>query len=220
MPYDVCRENLTTLALIIFQGKNFQSSWCEDMALSNTFYGVTINGWMETDVFVDWFDAFADENKGGPMLLLFDGRVTHISIHVIQRALTDNIHLLKFPPHMTDILQPLDKCCFGPLKRKWEDKLNARINEFGLTKKADKAEFLNLISSIWHIGMKESNVIAGFETTGIWPLNKEKYVKSRFDIHLLKKVSVMGGVWKTRIRLGIIYQYYSRAFCSRFQKSW
>ena len=55
------------------------------MALSNTFYGVTINGWMETDVFVDWFDAFADENKGGPMLLLFDGHVTHISIHVIQR---------------------------------------------------------------------------------------------------------------------------------------
>ena len=68
--------------------------------------------------------------------------------------------------------------------------------------------------------MKESNVIAGFETTGIWPLNKEKYVKSRFDIHLLKKVSEMGGVWKTRIRLGIIYQYYSRAFYSRFQKSW
>ena len=62
LPYDVCRENLTTLAvfnatgkvlgpLIIFQGKNFQSLWCEDMALSNTFYGVTINGWMETDVF-------------------------------------------------------------------------------------------------------------------------------------------------------------------------
>ena len=31
------------------------------------------------------------------------------------------------------------------------------------------------MSLIWHIGMKESNVIAGFETNGIWPLNKEKY---------------------------------------------
>ena len=154
------------------------------------------------------------------MLLLFDGHMTHISICVIQWALSDNIYLLKFPLHVTDILQPLDKCCFGPIKRKWEDKLNARINEFSLTKKVDKAEFVNLISSIWHIGMKESNVITGFETTGIWPLNKEKYVKSRFDIHLLKKVSEMGGVWKTRIRLGIIYQYYSRAFYSRFQKSW
>ena len=58
------RDNITTLAvcnatgkvldpLIIFQGKNFQSLWRGDMALPNTFYGVTINGWMETDVFAD-----------------------------------------------------------------------------------------------------------------------------------------------------------------------
>ena len=118
MSYGVCRENITTLAvcnatgkvldpLIIFQGKNFQSLWHEDMALRITFYGVTVNGWMETDVFADWFGTFADENKGCSMLLLFDGHMTHISIHVIQRALSDNIHLLKFPPHMTDILQAI-----------------------------------------------------------------------------------------------------------------
>ena len=184
----VCNATGKILAsLIIFQGKNFQSSWREEIALPNTFYRVTRNGWMETDVFADWFDAFADENKGRPMLLLFDRHMTHISIRVIQRALSDNIHLLKFPPHVTDILQPLDKCCFGPLKHKWEDKLNARINEFGLTKKVYKAEFFNFISSIWHNSMKKSNVIAGFVTTSIWPLNKERYDKSRFDIPLFEK---------------------------------
>ena len=35
--------------------------------------------------------------------------------------------------------------------------------------------------------MKESNVIVGFETTGIWPFNKEKYDKSHFDICLFEK---------------------------------
>ena len=35
--------------IIIFQGRKFQSLWQKDMALPNTFYGVTINGWMETD---------------------------------------------------------------------------------------------------------------------------------------------------------------------------
>ena len=49
------------------------------------------------------------------------------------------------------------------------------------------AEFVNLISSIWHIGMKENNVIAGFETTDIWLLNKEKYDKCHFDICLFEK---------------------------------
>ena len=83
--------------LIILQGKNFQSLWCGDMVLPD-IYGVTVTDWMETDVFKDWFDAFADKNKGFPMLLLFDGHMTHISTR-----------LLKFPLHVTDILQPLDK---------------------------------------------------------------------------------------------------------------
>ena len=48
LSYGARRENITTLAvcnatgkvldpLIIFQGKNFQSSWCGDMALPNIF---------------------------------------------------------------------------------------------------------------------------------------------------------------------------------------
>ena len=192
------RENITTLAvcnaagkvldpLIIFQGKNFQSTWRGSQALPNCFYGVTKNGWMETDTFADWFELFSNQNTGRPMLLLYDGHMTHISIRVIEKALSDNIHLLKFPPHVTDILQPLDKCCFGPLKRLWERTLNERINRFGLAKKVDKAEFVNLISKIWHEGMTANNVRAGFETTGIWPLNREKYDKSRFDIRIVHK---------------------------------
>ena len=45
----------------------------------------------------------------------------------------------------------------------------------------------NLISSIWHISMKKSNVIVGIETTSIWPLNEERYDKSRFGIPLFEK---------------------------------
>ena len=192
------RENITTLAvcnasgivldpLVIFQGKNFQSSWKGKHALKNTYYGVSENGWMETNIFADWFEAFTTNNKGRPMLLLFDGHMTHISIRVIERALQDNIHLLKFPPHVTDILQPLDKCCFGPLKRLWEKTLNERINKFGLARKVDKAEFVNILAKVWHEGLNEKNVIAGFESTGIWPLNRDKYDKSRFDIRLLRR---------------------------------
>ena len=35
--------------------------------------------------------------------------------------------------------------------------------------------------------MKESNVIAGFEANGIWPLNRENYDKSCLDIPLFEK---------------------------------
>ena len=74
------RENIITLAvccatgkvldsLIIFRGKDFKSLWRGEMALPNTFYGVTVNGWMETDVFADWFGVCDHENKD--RLLLF-----------------------------------------------------------------------------------------------------------------------------------------------------
>ncbi|XP_057314858.1 uncharacterized protein LOC130656038 [Hydractinia symbiolongicarpus] len=172
---------------IIFQGKNFQSTWRGENGLPNTFYAVTPNGWMNTITFADWFDKFSDQNAARPMLLFYDGHMSHISIPVIQKALDQNILLLKFPPHVTDILQPLDKCCFGPLKRSWENLLNERINRFGLVKKVDKPEFVNLLATVWHEGMNEGNVKAGFESTGIWPLNREKYDTSRFDVRLVHR---------------------------------
>ena len=83
---------------------------------------------MDTQVFVEWFKIFTDKVKERPLLLLFDGHLTHISIPVIREALNQQIVILKFPPHVTDVLQPLDVTCFGPLKRKWEKLLHERIS--------------------------------------------------------------------------------------------
>ena len=75
---------------------------------------------METETFAAWFNHFADFVKERPLLLLFDGHLTHISILIIKRALDKNIIIVKFPPHVTDVMQPLDVSCFEPLKRAWE----------------------------------------------------------------------------------------------------
>ena len=66
-----------------------------------------------------------------PLLLIFDGHLTHFSLEVIEKARREDITLLKLLPHVTDILQPLDVACFGPLKRMWEKVLKEWINEFG-----------------------------------------------------------------------------------------
>ena len=44
--------------LVIFTGKNFQSSWKGKSPLPNTMYGVSHNGWMNTQVFHQWFEKF------------------------------------------------------------------------------------------------------------------------------------------------------------------
>ena len=55
------RENLTTMAcvehdgrvlapLFIFAGKNFQNTWVGDKALPGTYYGVSENGWVTSEL--------------------------------------------------------------------------------------------------------------------------------------------------------------------------
>ena len=198
LSYGARRENITVLGvcsasgkafdpLIIFKGKNLMSSWFGENALPNTYYGNSNNGWMDSNAFAKWFDVFVDTVKERPLLLLFDGHLTHVTIPVITRALEENIIIIKFPPHCTDVLQPLDKTCFGPLKQKWQAKLGERMNTFGSKSSLTKSEFINLLCSIWNDGMTEANIKSGFSSTGIWPLNKEKYPVNRFDPRLLRK---------------------------------
>ena len=123
--------------------------------------------WMETETFPAWFNHFADFAKERSRLLLFNGHLTHILIPVIKRTLDKNIIIAKFPLHLTDVLQPLDVFCFGPLKQAWERRLHQRINEFGIKPPLIRSEFVNELCAIQNTGMRKENAIIGFEKTGI-----------------------------------------------------
>ena len=103
------RQNITTLAvcsaagevldpLIVFTGKNLQSTWRGANALPNTFYGISDTGWMTSDVFFSWFVKFADHVKVRPLLLIFDGHLTHISIEVLDMPSRKTSRLLNCHP--------------------------------------------------------------------------------------------------------------------------
>ena len=127
---------------------------------------------MDSIVFAKWFKIFLETVKDCPLLLLFDDHLTHITIPVITGALEENITILKFPLHCTNLLQPWEKACFGSLKQKWETVLGERMTTFGSKLALSKGEFLNLLCFIWNKGMAGLNIKSGFSTTGIWPLNK------------------------------------------------
>ena len=190
------RENITTLAvvnaagrdpLIIFKGKHMQSTWRSDKALPNTWYGISDNGWMTSDVFGEWFNNFCEFVTERPLLLILDGHVTHVAIEYLLKAQEEGIHILKLPPHVTDLLQPLDVSCFGPLKRCWEEALNKWINEFGVKEPIRKARFVEKLCEFWHKGLSPENVIAGFSCTGIYPIDSTKYPCHHLDARLVKR---------------------------------
>ena len=88
---------------IIFKCKFLQSTCLEKESLKNTYYGVIENGWMTTSIFHDWFQKFVYKVEVRPILLLFDGHLTHLSATTVELALAENISLVKLPAHCTDI---------------------------------------------------------------------------------------------------------------------
>lgn len=140
---------------------------------------------MTVAIFQEWFRKFCDLVTQRPLLLIMDGHVTHLDKGTIEFAIQQNITLLKLPAHTTDVLQPLDKCCFGPLKLAWNNALIEwqRLNQRKLT----KSEFSNLICQIWHNGLTDQVIKSSFEKTGVYPCNKERYPMHRLNPQKLKK---------------------------------
>ena len=83
------RENVSMLAiccaddhaldpLIIFSEINFQSTWCGKNSLPNTCYGTSKNRRMTTEIFALWFENFVKQVKEHPLLVVYDGHLTHV----------------------------------------------------------------------------------------------------------------------------------------------
>ena len=71
--------------LVIFTGKSFQSSWKGKSPLPNTMYGVSDNGWMNTQVFHQWFEKFCSQVTERLLLIIYDEHLSHISISLIEK---------------------------------------------------------------------------------------------------------------------------------------
>jgi hypothetical protein len=73
--------------LIVFKAKNIWDAWIatQPKEFPDTTYAATQNGWMETDVFVNYLENsfIPNATKHRPILLIYDGHSTHINERVI-----------------------------------------------------------------------------------------------------------------------------------------
>ena len=181
--------------LVIFKGKTLKPALCTG-EVRGTRYGLSANGWIDTQVFEDWFAkhflAYALPIR--PLLLLLDGHSSHYQTQFIERAASEQIIVFCPPPHTTHLTQPLDKGCFGPLKMAWRQVCrNYLASNPG--KVISKYQFSQLFHEAWDVGMFPQNVISGFRVTGVYPFDryvatKKKEKKSLADKNGLAYIPV------------------------------
>ena len=92
--------------LVIFTGKNFHSSGKGKSPLPNTMYRISDNGWINTQVFHQWFEKFWSQVTERPLLIIYDGHLSQVSISLIEKARGEDITVLKLPPHLKNKIQP------------------------------------------------------------------------------------------------------------------
>ena len=79
-------------------------------------FAVSELGWINQDIYLKLFDFFINSIlPARPVLLIQDGHGSHISTELVERARTNDMHLLCLPSHTTHLLQPL-WVCLNPLK--------------------------------------------------------------------------------------------------------
>nr|XP_029709500.1 uncharacterized protein LOC109411362 [Aedes albopictus] len=194
------RENVTVLMggsasgqklppLIILKGKNFWNTWMADegKGFPDTTYAATENGWMNSDTFANYFEkSFLPAiGKYRPAVLIYDGHVSHVSLDIIEKAVKENVIILKLPPHTSHLLQPMDLAVFKPLKQDYDDAvIKWQRRNYGT--KMSKNAFSNMISRIW-TDCNPQLIKSGFKKGGIYPFDNDVISENNYDPAALKR---------------------------------
>ncbi|XP_030761185.1 uncharacterized protein LOC115886237 [Sitophilus oryzae] len=167
----ICDDGSFIPPLVIFKGVR----WNPDLArgaIPNTIIKLSPKGWINSDIFLEWFQFFINSvPQERPLILLMDSHASHLSLAVLELAKQNDLHLFTFPAHTSHLLQPLDVGVYRPLKSAWTNCLNDHMKE-----KNDEKPSRYYFNELFAVAMIKSftpNSIEHVRKSGISSLNKE-----------------------------------------------
>ena len=161
--------------MVIFKASRVDREWYE-AAPTGYVIRATKTGYINSKLFAEYgekFIQFLQEKKlyGGKNLLLLDSHSSHsFNMHFMKYMQAHGVEVLCFPPHCTHLMQPLDDVPFGGLKNAYQQEILDYNFKFS-AKKLSKVEFFRVLVPAYTKAMSEKAVRAGFENTGVYPVN-------------------------------------------------
>ncbi|XP_044718012.1 DDE superfamily endonuclease domain-containing protein [Hirsutella rhossiliensis] len=102
-------------------------------------------------------------------LVLMDGCENHFTYELVHFCYQHNIQLFPLPPHVTNLLQPLDVGVFGPYKH-WHQQVLYREIANGATN-FNKTDFLFHLQEMRNRTFKRPTILSAWEKSGLFPFN-------------------------------------------------
>ena len=140
------------------------------------------DGWSSEEVFLEWVETVLVKetqplsNPQKCILLLVDGSKTHLTLQGLQKMKSWDVEVVMFPPHRTDVIQPLDKAVFKALKasfRKKEEHWKRKNHH----RAPSPADFVQLWTDAYVDAVTPRHILSGFRSCGISPFDPQYFLE-------------------------------------------
>ena len=169
--------------LVIMKGKTIQQQYYpRDLTpFADWKFTAGPKGWIDDEKALKWLRKVFIPGTKPPgnerRLLIVDGHHSHTTDDYMWECFQNNIQLLFLPAHTSYVLQPLDLSVFSVLKRAYRRELNKipRITESTVMGRRIMLECYRRARAT---AFREANCRSGWFASGLWPVNKQKPLRS------------------------------------------
>jgi len=143
---------------------------------------VSESGWMKADIFLKVLEhmvKFTGCTRDRQIIVVMDNHESHLALANVLYAKEHGINILTLPPHTSNKTQPLDLAVYGPHKAFF----NAAVNSWMLANPGKTVTIHNmaqLMGDAWLKAATPSNIMSGFKTSGIWPIDRHIFSADHF----------------------------------------
>ena len=157
--------------MMIYPRKTCVPDKLKEGAFPSTLFKTSESGWINSELFVEWFAFFLKSiPPSRPVLLVQDGHSSHVSIELIEMARENNVCLLCLPAHTSHILQPLDVGVFKSFKSSF-NKACGNYMKQNPGRVITTDVLASMVGQAYPTAFTPVNIFSGFKKTGIYPFN-------------------------------------------------
>jgi len=142
---------------------------------------------VDSEIMLDWARSYLKETeelrRTGKTMVIFDGYASHLSLRVLNLFRDACVIVYALPSHSSHLTQPLDVTVFGPMKERAKKTVSTDINNpLNAASKFTVYTACEVICTAYNLAMTPSNIKAGFQKTGIYPLNPDVFSDKTFGV--------------------------------------